>query len=556
MTTQTLPHPGAQNLGGGRAQFTLFAPRKKNVFLMGDFNDWQPARDRLAEIEEGCWALERELTSGEHFYQFIVDGQTICDPCARRVKLLGDRSWREPVPQAIIDLGQSPFEWKHDHWQRPPFRDLILYELHTLDFSGAGTFTAVKDKLPYFRDLGINALELMPVCETNRDEGWGYEPTYFFACKGLFGAEAELKTLIDEAHAQGIAIILDIVLSHTAGNHPFTYLYPYEASPWYGEGIGGNNKFGLPTLDHRKPATQNFARDVQHFWLEEYHIDGFRYDYAINIGIEQEKGLPTVVRQARTLRPDAYLIGEYLPEDPQVAGLSELNATWHVYYSYALKALVRQKEVSGYSQENFEKSLEAIDPFKSGYLAPTHMINYLESHDEQRLVYDLRLDGLEGYDARLRVGLAATILFTSPGVPMLYMGQEFGERTPRSINDRNPLCWELLATWGGKGLLEHFQKLIRIRQAHPALRADSYIVDRVHDEQKWVVYHRWNNEGDEVLVAANFANEPRRIPVPFPSPGRWKDLIRGPIINIVRTGDIYEFEFQPFEAGIMVKTEL
>lgn len=540
--------PGATEHRDGHVSFSLWAPDKRSVHLIADFNGWNRATDPMRKDDKDVWAIAKKLKPGRYRYQFLVDGHlVICDPYAQAI----ERPAGDQVPQAVLEVGKAPFAWKHDRWQRPPFRDLITYELHVADFSAEGTFRAVTDRLDYLAGLGINAIELLPVGESELAEEWGYQPTFYFAPRQRYGSDEDLKTLIDEAHARGIGIILDVVFSHSSTLHPFHAMYPYEQSPWYGEGIGGQNEFGLPTFDHRRDIVQAFFRDVQAYWMREYHVDGFRYDYAINIGVDGKKGLPFLARQARIIRPDAYLVGEYLPEDPKKIGVTELDAAWHVRSCYALKALVMQGEYKLYDGRNFDQTLLALDPAHEDYEQAAHMVNYIESHDEERLVRELRDTGMPGDPARRKLALAASILFTAPGVPLLYHGQEFGEAAHRSVNERNPLRWELLSTEGGQGLFSHYQRLCTLRQEHPALRAEGYQLDASHNEERWMVFHRWNEEGDVVVVAANFSDEPRQVRIPFPEAGPWREIFRNESHQLSENSLPYELE--PNTAAIFVR---
>lgn len=551
-TISTSPAPdgstGTLDPGGREVQFRLYAPRKSSVYLIGDFNGWNRAADRMQKDSGDVWSLHKKLKPGTYRYQFLIDGRlVICDPYALAVERAGAG---EP-PRAILEIDKPPFPWKHDSWQRPPFQDLVIYELHTADFSAEGTFRAVTDRLDYLHGLGISAIELLPVTESECPEEWGYQPTYYFAPRSRYGTAEDLRQLVDEAHGRGIAIILDVVFSHSSARHPFNRMYPYEQSPWYGEGIGGKNRFGLPTFDHRRDLVRSFFKDVQNHWLREFHVDGFRYDYAVNLGADGDKGLPFLARQARITMPQAYLIGEYLPEDPKRIGIIELDAAWHVRSSYALKALVLQHEYQIYKPEEFEKTIQVLSPGHEDYDKASRMINYIESHDEPRLIHELMDDSLPGDAARRRAALAASVLFTAPGVPQIYHGQEFGETAFRSVNDRNPLRWESLSTEGGQGLFQHYQRLCRLRREHPALRDEGYNLDAWHNDDRWMVFHRWNEAGDVVVVAVNFSNEPHKIAIPFPEGGSWREVFREQAHEI--NGQKYEFELEANAAAIFVR---
>ncbi len=542
------PAPGATDHGQGRVTFALVAPGKQSVHLIGDFNDWDRQADPLQPTEEGLWSITKEFQPGRYTYQFAVEdgGIVICDPYAR---LLAEEAECDP-PRAVIEVGGPVYAWRHDDWPRPAFNDLVIYELHVGDFSPAGTFLGIIDRLDYLSDLGINALELMPIYEFRGSEyGWGYNPAYFFAVEKSYGQPDDLRRLIDEAHGRGMAVILDIVLAHTARVHPFNKLYLYEESPWYGLGLGEVNQFGFPQLDYTKEATRAFVRDVQAYWLREFHVDGLRYDYVHGIGYREDQGLPFLVRAAREIRPEVYLIGEYSPEDPLAVNDSGLDGAWHVRSSYAFKALLGEGEYNGFRWENFEQALQFLDPWEQGYARAAAMVNFLESHDEERVIRDIRAAGIDGNGARYKSALGASVLLTMPGEPMLYHGQEWGEATERTL-DPNPIHWDRLETEGGRGLFEHYRRLVHLRRDHPALRSENFSLDAVYPEQKAVVYHRWNDEGDEVVVAVNFSSAPQTLAIPFPRPGRWRGILREETFDVTER---LSLQLDPSSAEIFVK---
>ena len=549
--TSAPPFPGAVDQGHGSATFTIYAPGKQGVAVIGDFNDWDPSKDPLREISEGLWSLERDLGEGEHAYQFVVDDLTICDPYAREVRWPNGRFEAEATPKAVLRMNQPAFAWKHDRFERRAFRDLVIYELHVADFSAEGTFAAAIERLDYLRDLGVNCVQLLPVTECALNEGWGYQPTYQFAIRHHYGTADELRRLVDEAHARGIAVVFDVVLAHTDTTHPFNRLYPYEQSPWYGAGIGGTNEFGLPTFDHRKSPTQHYARDLQRFWASEFRIDGFRYDYAKNLGVDGENGLPRITRDAREVDDGLYLIGEWIPEDASQIEPAGLHAFWHMRSSAALACLALQRDFKFYKWNEFENVIRFLDREDQEYPSAASMVNYIESHDEHRLIQELRDAGANADAARRRLALAATVLMAAPGVPMIYQGQEYGEDTIIRVNERNPLRWDLLGTEGGKGLHAHYQRLLRLRDEHPALRSEGFKIEAMKPEEKWVVFHRWNDEGDDVVVAVNFADGDRTLDVLLTKPGTWRDVLSERTLELGE-GDTAQLELQPSEAAIFV----
>jgi len=465
--------------------------------------------------------------------------------------ILGKQSTRQSGP--YVEVGRPPFAWKHADWISPPFEDLIIYEMHVGDFTPEGNFQGVLRQLDYLRDLGINALELMPIFEFKGDLAWGYDPAYFFTVEKRYGTADEFRTLIDEAYARGIAIILDFVLAHTAHRHPFNLLYPYEDSPWYGPGCGEPNQFGFPTLDHSKGPTRDFVRDVQTHWLREYHVDGFRYDYCAGIGCRGEIGVSYLARSTREVLPRAYLIGEYSPENSDDVNQCGLDGAWHVSSSYALKALLVEGECGAYDWNDFARCLEVIDPLQQSYARASEAVNYLESHDERRGMRDVLDSGFDEQRARPKSALGAALLFTMPGEPMLYHGQEWGEATPRLTNERNTLHWEETGDDGGKWLLNRYKQLAWLRRRHGALRGQGFSLDASYPDQTSLIYHRWDGTGDELVVAVNFSPAPQTLRVPFPSQGRWSEVFDGETLDVDIQGD-YVADIAPSSARVYVKS--
>ena len=521
--SRTKPFPGAVD-HEGVVSFALYAPGKKSVHLIGDFNDWQMHADPMREGNDGLWSIEKELPRGSFAYQFLIDGKTIiCDPYARYV----DEDPGGQPAKAVVRPREDPYYWRHEDWQRPAFRDLLLYEMHIADYTPTRSFIGALKQLEHIQELSMNAIELMPVFGVREDSGWGYTPVYLFAPNKAYGTPNELRYLIDEAHGRGMAVILDMVLAHTGPEHPFNQMYPYDQSPWYGNGPRPN-EFGLPQLDYSKEPTRFFVKDVIEYWLNDFHVDGFRFDYLKSMGVIDDKhGILTLNWAARQIRPDAYLIGEDLPEEPEVMLASGMEGAWHAYLSYAFKAMLCETDKNGYSWNDFDKAIRTIDPGASGYGSrPTMMVNYIESHDEERLVREVMAAGFDIETARRKSALGATILFTIAGEPMLYQGQGWGEATPKNM-DHNFLHWQELGTPGGKGLQKHYAMLARLRRENSILRSDNIHLDAVYADKKAVVYHRWDGGGGEVLVVANFLRDTQKLVVPFPGKGKWREFFSG-----------------------------
>ena len=520
--------PGAHEYGDGLVRWAIYAPGKQSISVIGDWNNWERNADPLFVTTEGLWWTERTLEPGRYAYKFWIDGQQeLGDPYA--TELADEAGGGQPA--AVVNVGKTPYSWFDGGWAPPPWNDLVIYELHIGDFAAPFNFQSVIERLPYLQDLGINAIELMPVAEF-AFRGWGYNPGYFLCPETSYGTPDEFRLLVDMAHQHGIAIILDEVFAHTAHDHPFNQLYPYDQSPWYGVSLGEQNQFGFPSLDHAKPATQNFLRDVQTWWLQEYHIDGFRYDYTLGIGYDAQNGVTRLVADARAVRPNAYLIAEQSPELPQMVAATKLNGAWHVRFNYMLKALLREGSYMDWDGDNFAQLTEVLSPAAQGYDDQAAMVNYLESHDETRVVFEVAsAEHLDEGAARYKSALGAICLFTAPGVPMILHGQEWGEATTKTT-EPNPLHWELLNDAGGSGLHAQYRRLIRLRRDRRPLRMAGFAVLASDNAAKTIVYARWDETDDQIVVALNFSPSEQTLMVPFPYAARWLDVLTDEVLEV------------------------
>ena len=538
--------PGAMDHGHGMVTFAIYVPGKQSVHLAGNFNNWDRQQDPMVDRGGGFWVTWKELPPGRYTYYFVIDENlVVCDPYSQEVEPLKEG---EGLCSAV-EVGGEEFIWRHDDWQRPALRDLMIYEINIGDFTPEGNFQGVFEKLDYLGDMGINAIEFMPVYECAPGDYWGYQPMFFLAPRRRFGGPADFKRLVDKAHDRGLAVILDIVLAHTAHQHPLNQLYAYDQSPWYGEPIGEKNIFGLPTFDYRKTATNGFARDIQFFWLKEFHVDGFRYDYLPAIGSEHsDLGMPYLIRAAREIRPEVFLLGECLPENPDLVRHFDLSGVWHGRFDRGIECLLREEDITPYRWDDFEAAVEFLDSSKQDYRTADFMINYFENHDKDRMAELLRDKGFSTEILYRKLALGATILLTAPGEPMLYHGQEWGEATKMDLNP-NPLHWEILDSEQGRLLYTHYKALCRLRRAHTALRSENFAFAASYPEHKSVVIHRWYGEMDQLVMAVNFSSSAREFNVPFRRTGKWTDYFSREQLAVKDNPDL---KLEPYSARIFI----
>lgn len=542
-------------------EFTLFAPHVEKVELVGS---WLEQPVPLEKGEGGAWRAEVEVPDGRHCYKFrlkslspFLDGATVevADPLARAVDEASDDA-SLLVVQGGRDVTTAPgYAWRHDDVPLPQDNELVIYELHVGEFTHdgktPGTFARLLEKLDYLRDLGVNALELMPVKAYPGRNSWGYTPRHFTALESAYGTPEDFKRLVDECHARGMRVILDMVFNHSDDKAPLTQIDFYY---WYRDTREDELYFG-PKLDYERfddtlglfPA-RKFAAEVAAYWVREYHVDGYRLDAAYVIdNFDVLHDLRRHAKEAAAGKP-FYLVAEHLPENPAVAGPDgPADGAWHQRFELQVVATLCEGELRDHFYDP-GKTLEALDPRNHGYAAPERVVHFLESHDEITLMRVLGDYGITGDKALRKNKLGAALLFTAVGNPLLYQGQEFGGHRARKQEVR-PLQWDLLGADYGRALKEHYAFLARLRHGSPALKGAE--MEPIHlDQEGGVIAYRRGYGEAEVLVVANLRDEDKALTIPFPD-GRWRELTFG--YDIDSTGGQLADTFPASSAKIYVR---
>lgn len=433
------PPFGAQVMSDGRVLFRLWAPAASRVGL--HLPDRQDTRSMTAR-EDGWHVLVASDTPSGTPYAFrLPDGLTVPDP-ASRGQLDGVHG-----PSLVVD--PRVYDWQTPRWHGRPWRETVLYELHVGTFTPEGTFAAAADKLEDLAALGVTAVELMPVAAFGGQRGWGYDGVLLFAPHRAYGTPDELRAFVDRAHGLGLSVLLDVVYNHFGPDGNYLGLYApaffdgSHATPWG------------PAIDMDVPEVRAFFVQNALYWLREYRMDGLRFD-AVN---EIRRGrtaafLPELSGRLRTEGPTDRPIHLVLENDDNavslLAGPDEalFDAQWNDDFHHAAHALLTG-EREGYYADHAEDpvgdlSRSLAEGFvqqgresvwrgrargaPSGHLPPQRFVNFLQNHDQV---------GNRGFGDRL-VTLAepaalqalTAILLLAPQVPMLFMGEEHGERRP------------------------------------------------------------------------------------------------------------------------------
>ena len=426
----------------GTTLFRVWAPYADRVLV----NIFQAGQARLAPLKgswRGYFEARLEKVGDGDIYRYVVDGHGLPDP-ASRFQPQGVHG-----PSEIVD--HSRFQWSDDDWRGIPLKEYIIYELHVGTFTREGTFEAIIQCLGYLKELGINAIEMMPISQFPGGRNWGYDGTYPFAPQNTYGGPHGLKSLVDACHSNGLAVILDVVYNHLGpeGNY-LNRFGPYFTdryrTPW-----GDAMNFDGPLSDEVRYFFIQNALD----WLVHYHIDALRldalqgiYDFSARTFLEE---LAETVNRECAAGPEPYLIAESDLNDihvitPRESGGKGLNAQWNDDFHHALHCLLTGERI-GYYEDfgtigDMEKTLSGGFVFTGQFSQyrrrrhgspskhrPCHQfVIFSQNHDQigNRPLGE-RLTDLVSFD---RLRMAATVVLLSPSIPLLFMGEEYGETAP------------------------------------------------------------------------------------------------------------------------------
>ncbi|MBU1748902.1 MAG: alpha amylase C-terminal domain-containing protein [Chloroflexi bacterium] len=534
---------GAIPHAGGVA-FRVWAPHAQRVAVIGSFNGWDGDKHPMQAEERGYWYADVVEAHVGDEYRFLLTAapgafQRI-DPYAREVT--------NSVGNAIVH--DPSFDWAGDDFHLAPWNELVLYELHVGTFSDEddnrpGEFAAVSARLGHLKKLGVNAIQIMPVGQFAGERSWGYNPSHVFAVETDYGGPLAFKRFVKRAHEQGIAVILDVVYNHLGPSD----LDLWQFDGWSENNFGGiyfynddraNTPWGDTRPDYGRGEVRQFILDNAYMWLDEYHVDGLRFDGTVYIRTPHGPGsddLPdgwSLLQAINTLVaqrfPGRITIAEDLQNNKWLtkgvgAGGAGFGAQWDSNFVHPIRQAV-------ITPQDEQRSLAVIrDALAYRYNDDAfERVIYSESHDEvangqARVPQEVNPQDPKGWYAQKRSTLAAALVFTAPGIPMLFQGQEFLEGD--WFRDTVPLDWDQRDEF--HGIVRLYRDLIRLR-----LNRDGFTrglcgqftqVYHLHDERKVIAFHRWDQGGpaDDVVVVANFFREPQEgYAIGFPAAGTWK----------------------------------
>jgi 1,4-alpha-glucan branching enzyme len=539
---------------GDGIRFSLFAPYVEKVVLQGSWNDF--ASVPMARAEDGVWGISFHLHDGEYQYRFEVTRKKskpkkvlVADPTS--IRFIGDGF---DCSMIRIVNGQPVYfryDWQHDNVKLPPNEQLILYELHIGDFRGGpgddiptpGTFERVTEKLDYLAELGINTIEFMPVTQAMPDDNWGYSQHSLYAVDNSLGTPDELARLIDECHKRGIRVIHDGVYNHLHDNAPlplidYSYWF-YEVNPDEEE-LHFGPKFNYEYKDKALgiyPAREHTLGAI-HRWISSFHMDGIRFDSTRALKKFDVIGWFNEQSHSRAGFKPFFTIAEHLPQDPAITGPNgPIDAAWHDNFYRQLNCTVMGVPFDNHDPFDTTELLRVLNARTDGYASNYNTIHYLNNHDQERTLYLLKsVSGLSGDSLFRRNKLGVTLLMTAPGIPMLWMGEEFGQASQRGeFTEEKPLDWSLLDNEPNRELWSFYRQLIALRKSTPALYSDNFEPLADLRDEGIIAYKRWDGDGNTVIVVANLLDQAAAevdIPLKDVKDGRWQDVLNNTEIQI------------------------
>ena len=562
-------------VGDTSVTLVLFAPKKTRVAVIGDFSNWyETSKYQMNKTPDSLryWIRITGLTPGvEYGFQYLIDGilkvadiycEKILDPWNDSYIPSANYPSLKPYPTGktssivgILQTRKPTYNWQVQNFVKPDKRNLVIYEMHIRDFVATQKWETVKDTLAYFKRLGINAIEVMPFNEFEGNNSWGYNPDFYLAPDKMYGPEDKLRQFVDECHKNGIAVIMDIAMNHAFGLSPTVQMYwdatlnkPATNNPWHNPDAKHPFNVGYD-FNHESLATKNLVDRVVEHWLKKYKIDGFRWDLSkgftqVNSGTDV--GLwgnydasrvaiwKRIYDKMQIIQPKSYCILEHFAANSEELELSNYGMLlWgNANHNY-------NEATMGYvSTSDFSYGI-----YKARGWTQPNLITYMESHDEERLMYKNLQYGKVGGSystkdpntALKRMAMAASFWAMTPAPKMLWQFGELGydysinacENGTINTNCRTspkPVRWDYLSNSNRRQLLDVYSKLLRLRNVPNFLPTfvTSDVSYNLSGALKWL---QVNSDSLRIMVYGNFDVVSTTGTITFQKPGTWYNYL-------------------------------
>ncbi len=560
--------------GNTSATLVLYAPNKTSVNVIGDFNNWTAScAGQMNKTADGnyYWLTVNGLAPGtEYGYQYLVDNTIrIADPYTQKVLDQDNDPFISPVTYpnlkpypvglttglvGVLQTSEPSYTWVSNNFVKPDKKNLVTYELLIRDFTAEHSYQSLIDSLTYLKNIGINSIEFMPINEFDGNESWGYNPAFYFAPDKYYGPKNKLKEFIDKCHQNGIAVILDVVYNHCSGNAPQAKLYwnsatnqPAANNPWLN--VTATHPYSVfNDFNHNSTATKFLVQRSINFWLDEYKVDGFRFDLAK--GFSQTITNTTTVENYDASRvanlnyyydnvvpahPNTYMILEFLGKLPNQ---EEQEYVTHGFMPWG-NINPRYNQCSMGYASNSDISSVVYNSSQRLFSAPS-LMGYMESHDEERTMYkNLQFGNASGaYDVKVlntalaREEAAAAVFFTVPGPKMIWQFEERGYDISINFGGSNvankPPHWEYMNNANRRHLYDAYKSIIDLRLNNPAVFNNTvFNYDFLNGGGLVKVFQIAdpNATGKKVTVVANLDVVQQTKSVTFQGTGDWINYI-------------------------------
>jgi maltooligosyltrehalose trehalohydrolase len=567
---------GSNYLGNGRCEFTVWAPKRDEVALQ-----IVSPNPRLLPMQKDEWGyfkvLAEDIEPGTLYFYKLSGKEDRPDPASH--------SQPKDVhgPSEVVD--HSKMNWTDAGWSGIALEEMIIYELHVGTFTSEGTFEAIIPRLKELYEFGINAIELMPIAQFPGNRNWGYDGVFPYAAQHSYGGSEGLKKLVDAAHQQGIAIVLDVIYNHFGpeGNCMSDYGSYFTSSyqTAWGDAINFDKEYSY--------GVRNYFIENALYWFETFHIDALRLDasdHIYDIGVKHflQELAENVDALSQKLGRKLYLTAENDLSDTKVirpieSGGYGIDAQWNDAFHHCLHSLLTGDRAGYY--EDYGKCEQLAKAFKQGFVysgqysqfrkkfhgsdssaIPGHQfVVFTQNHDQvgNRALGE-RLTHLVSFEA---LKLAAAVLLLAPNVPLIFMGEEYAEDAPflYFVSHTNPelvevvregrkkdfadfqiegefidpfsedtfhkckLNWEKRQEGKHKVMLELYQHLIQLRRTIPALKTlnKQNLAASVSEEHKLMFLHRWS-QNSQIFCIMNFNDKDVSFKATPPN-GNWQKTL-------------------------------
>jgi 1,4-alpha-glucan branching enzyme len=556
---------------------------KDYCYVEGDFNDWTLSNDTKSQMYRdntaGCWwiTLSSLNASKEYAYQYYIGDATngstrIADPYTTKIldpdndKYIAESTY----PSSLLTYPSkasgivSTFKMQKDSysWQSNfsiadlDENNLTIYEMLFRDFTSSGDINGAIQKLDYLKTLGVNAVELMPVQEFDGNDSWGYNPCFYFALDKAYGTPTMYKEFIDACHNRGMAVLFDVVFNQATGNFPYAQLYwdatnskPASNNPWFN--VDAPHPYSVfCDFNHTSPCVRNYFKRNLQYLLDEYHVDGFRFDLAkgftqtpstesnvSNYDASRVANLKYYIDAVKAKNANAMPILELFTDKSEETALANDGAyMWRNMNNAYCQSGMGWKDSSSFT-----------DLFTSGNSGlDSHWVGYMESHDEERVSYKQVTYGNYTFKTSLADRMSelkdnAAFFFTVPGPKMMWQFGELGYDISIDQNGRTgkkPLHWEYFDDSNRKAVYTTYSKLMQLRNSNDDLfNPASAVVTWKASASDWDAGRTLvvQNTTKSLVVAGNFTNNAVNVSVTFPFTGVWYNYIDGTQITVSST---------------------